>query len=520
MPSAPKQTRRDFLKTTGSLAGLSLAQQAFPSILTWRRRSDKPNLVFIWTDQQRPNTFAAFGNSRIHAPNLNRLAAESTIFERSYVTQPVCTPSRSSVLTGLWPSQNGCIRNNIPLSPDALTHPELLDDTDYRTAYMGKWHLGNEIWAQRGFEEWKAIEELYIRFYGQGRDRNERSDYHHFLVENGFETDLVREEVHKVFSRQFAARLPLQFSKPVFLRNQARDFIRRHRDEPFLLHVNFLEPHDPNFGPFDGYHPDDEVNLPENWKDYPDESEPIRYQYLRKYAEIDRGITEKDVRRETSRYWGLVTMVDMAVGGILRELEKWGLEENTIIVYTSDHGEQMVAHGLYYKSVMYEESARVLTLIKLPKKGFGRRRIEHHVSHIDLTPTMLDLLGVPEKADGLPGRSLRRYLEGSAKPESVFLQWHAVRSGRMHKLADQGLMDRELADSAADVNARTIVTPEGLKLSLRDRDVSQLYDLSKDPHEMENLYSMSRYRKTIAKLTKEMEKWQKSIGDSLEVRGS
>ena len=519
MSKISRPSRREFLKTGASLGALCLAHQAFPAIARGRTRTDKPNVVFLWTDQQRADTMAAYGNSRIHAPNLNRLAAESTVFERNYVTQPICTPSRGSIVTGLWPSQHGCVRNNIPLPADALTHPELLDDDDYRTAFLGKWHLGDEIWPQRGFEEWAGIEDLYIRHYSEGRDRTSKSAYHHFLVENGFEPDIEREG-QRVFSREFSARLPLRFSKPAFLRRRARDFIRRHRDEPFMLHVNFLEPHDPNFGPFDGYHPEDEVPLPGNWQDYPDESEPVRYQYLRKYAAMTRGITEKDIKRETSRYWGLVTMVDMAVGGILGELEKWGLDDNTIVVYTSDHGEQMGSHGLYWKGVIYEESARVPMLLRYPRKGFGKQRIERPVSSIDITSTLMDLLGVPEKAEGLPGRSWSRYLGRDAKPESVFYQWHWKRSGRMHTLADRGLMPREVADSAAHLNSRTIVTREGLKLCLREKEVSQLFDLGKDPHEIHNLYGAKRLSKDVSRLTREVEAWQESIGDDLEVHPS
>lgn len=513
-------TRRNFIQSTGALGALALAQQAFPQIAKRGGRSDKPNIVFLWTDQQRFDTLAAYGNHKIHAPNLNRLAAESAVFERSYVTQPICTPSRSSVMTGLWPTQTGCIDNNIPLSHEHWTQPRLLDDSDYRTGYYGKWHLGDEIFAQHGFEEWKAIEDLYINYYQDGRDRRARSDYHRFLEAKGYKPDLVRSGAG-VFSREFAAQLPLEFSKPAFLRNEARDFIRRHKDEPFMLHVNFLEPHDPNFGPLNGYHPDDEVNLPENWNAYPDGTEPLRYHFLRLYAALDRGITGEDIRRETSRYWGLVTLVDMAVGGILGELERWGLDENTIVVYTSDHGEMMGSHGLYFKSVMYEEAARVPCMIRYPKRGYANRKISNPVSHIDLTPTVLDLAGVPEKAEKLPGKSYSRYLDDDAKQEPVFLQWHAHPSGRYDRLRKEGLITSEEAGLAVNVNTRAVVSPDGYKLCLSDHgEKSQLYDLNKDPFEKENVYSRNNYKTQTLRLTRALEAWQENIEDPVEVKPS
>lgn len=186
------------------------------------RLAGKPNLLFIWTDEQRADTMAVYGNTKIHAPNLNKLASESVVFEKTYVTQPVCTPNRSAVMTGLWPHTSGCIANNIPLPGDIRCMPELVNDPDYRTAYMGKWHLGDEIFAQHGFEEWVAIEDTYTKYYGKERDRSGRSHYHHFLIEHGYKPDSSNK-----FSRNFAARRPIEHCKPKFLELRACDFLRR-----------------------------------------------------------------------------------------------------------------------------------------------------------------------------------------------------------------------------------------------------------------------------------------------------
>jgi arylsulfatase A-like enzyme len=126
-----------------------------------------PNLLFLYTDEQRYDTLAAYGNKTIRMPNLDRLAGQSTVFERAYVTQPVCTPSRATLLTGLYPHTSGLIRNNIPLRADTKCLPEMMPAGLYACAHMGKWHLGDEIYPQHGFPTWLATEDTYHRFYSK-----------------------------------------------------------------------------------------------------------------------------------------------------------------------------------------------------------------------------------------------------------------------------------------------------------------------------------------------------------------
>src|SRR5256885_4297978 len=112
----------------------------------------KPNLILFLPDQQRADTLACYGGVKVHAPNLNKLASESVVFERTYVTHPVCTPSRSSLMTGTWPHINGCTRNSVPLDRRFRVFPELMEDKDYHTAYIGQWHLGKDGPSGRGFQ--------------------------------------------------------------------------------------------------------------------------------------------------------------------------------------------------------------------------------------------------------------------------------------------------------------------------------------------------------------------------------
>ncbi|MGB9605401.1 MAG: sulfatase-like hydrolase/transferase, partial [Bryobacteraceae bacterium] len=369
-------TRRDALKT---LAAGALAPGVIRSS---RKPGDKPNLLVLWTDQQRADTMAAYGNYRYRVPALNRLAEESVVFERCYVTQPVCTPSRSSVMTGTWPHRNGCVRNNIPLRAETRTLPELLADSAYRTAYMGKWHLGDELFAQHGFEQWVSIEDIYNQYFLPGRDRNARSSYHHFLLKLGYKPDGANQ-----FSRRFATKLPVEHSKPSFLAQEAVKFILEHRREPWILYVNTLEPHTPFSSALNDLHTEQEAPLPPNYPGIPDGPEPEWYRRRRQQfaSNSSEGFdlrTPEGWQRMHRNYAGLCSLVDQAFARILWALEVSGQAENTIVVHTSDHGEMMGAHSLMAKSVMYEEAVRVPLLIRAPFRLLRPHRVANPVSHI------------------------------------------------------------------------------------------------------------------------------------------
>ena len=205
----------------------------------------RPNLLFIYTDEQAYDTLSAYGNPQIEMPSLDRLAEQSCVFDRAYVTQPVCTASRSALLTGLYAHTNGCIENNHSLPETVRCLPEMLVE-EYATAHIGKWHLGDELFAQHGFEEWVSIEDGYTPYFTEGRDNSTTSDYHNYLINSG-----LQPAEGDRFGRAEAARFPEEMGKPAFLARESSRFIRQHRDEPFVLYVNFLEPHMPFFGPRD-----------------------------------------------------------------------------------------------------------------------------------------------------------------------------------------------------------------------------------------------------------------------------
>jgi arylsulfatase len=510
--------RRTFITTSGSLA---LGSLVFPNI-SLGERFRPPNLLFIITDQQRADTMAVFGNNKIRVPNLNNLARESVVFRNTYVSQPVCTPSRSTILTGLYPHTNGCTANNVPLSPRIVCLPEMISDGRYKTAYFGKWHLGDEIFPQHGFQEWAAIDDSYIKYYGDSRNKKERSAYHNWLIQKGYEPD----QKNETFSREFVTTLPYEHSKPKFLAAKAIDFLTRNKDNPFILYLGIFEPHSPFNGPFDSMYSHSDIELPLNFGDLLEDNEPLRNRLLRQDF-ITNGTkgyqlqTEIQWREMISNYWGLISQVDRSVGEILTKLESLGLKKDTIVVFTSDHGDMMGSHQLALKSVMYQEAVRVPFIIRYPRLFNSQRIFENPVSHIDLVPTLISLLNV-ESATGnaLQGHSLLPFIENSRiQQDHVFIEWNPNLLRPISKRLPLSIpsVSAEERDRLADQHIRTVVSPDGWKLCLSDRDLNQLYHLKTDPGETTNLYYNQNYMRIINNLKEKIFAWQDRTADNVEL---
>ncbi len=504
--------RRRFFRTIGTAAASSLA---FPAILRAQPGSSRrrPNLLVFLPDQQRADTLVPYGNGRCHAPNLNRLASQSTVFDRCYVTHPVCTPSRSSLLTGTWPHQNGCIHNNIPLASRWKALPEMLGEAanDYRTAYMGKWHLGDEVFPQHGFQEWVSIEDLYQQYFSAGRDRKTLSDYSRFLLSRGFRPD----QEDGSFGRRMASNLPIELSKPRFLENHAIAFMERHRRDPFVLFVSFLEPHSPYNGPLNHEHRDDEIKFNVTSTRTFGPEIPLRYRLKQEYMEDRFGRTIDDYRPTKRNYFGLVTQIDRSIGAILGKLDALGLANDTIVVHTSDHGEMAGDHRLFDKEVMFDPSARVPYLVRLPGQT-RQQRVAQPVSHIDFVPTMIDLLGVPAHPQ-CTGRSRAGLVRGeSMPPETIFLQWSPY-PGRERVKPGTTLATPEAIARGTGESTRTAISADGWKLNLRDTGEHELYRLGDDPLEQHNLFGRFENRTVTQRLRTEIESWQSRTADSLQL---
>ena len=475
------------------------------------KRPEKPNLLFIWTDQQTDNTMAVYGNNRFKVPHMNALADQSIVFRNSYVAQPVSTPSRGTALTGLYPHRHGGTQNNRMMLDQAKCLPELLNDPSYATAYFGKWHLGRENTPQHGFQEFSSTE-TYPVSYPEG-EVVPLSGYQLFLMKHGFPEDQVRR-----MDRRDASNLEYDLTKPKYLELAAIDFLERHKDQPFVLYVNYLEPHTPFNGPFNHLHNIDELELPPAQDCTLTDNDPVRY-HLR-VKDRSREKLESDYRN----YAGLCHSVDLSLGAILKKLDDLGLSENTIVVFTSDHGEMMGAHGLGEKSVMYEPAVRVPLFMRIPWMNNHKQEIiTNRVTNVDLMPTLLELMGKdPKSYTELQGKSLVPLMEGSSIPDDdgyIFLMWNPN--------PDEGIPNpdvsvgnytkEELTSYYKDASFRTVIAPDGWKLSVSNCDRNQLFDLRSDPYECNNLYDKPGHEAKIKHLAGKIKEWQERIGDHVKL---
>ena len=481
--------------------------------------SSKPNILVILTDQQRRDSLAVYGNSWIDAPNLNALGERSFVFENAYVTQPVCTPSRASIMTGLYPQTTGLIGNGIPIGDATRTIAEMVSE-DYLCAYYGKWHLGNDIIPQHGFEEWISIEDWHIGSSVTGRKeyRFKDADYNVWLRSKG--VDPPRGQSYESWAA--TANLPEELTQAAYVGEEGARFIRehldsQHGDRPFLLVTSFFEPHPPYTGPLNGLY--DPASLPVGpaFLRRPETGSLVNRLRADYYlagglnplgvegGDIHDTRTEEGWRRLRAQYYANVTLVDRNVGKIMRALEESGQARNTIIVFTSEHGEMAGDHGMLEKRTMYEEATRVPLFVHVPWLRGEGRTILGSVSLVDLSPTLLDLAGdeIPEHVEG---KSLLPVLVGdqTLADNDVFLQWN-------------GYGDRDLGSPSINrmVTApwRSVVTSDRWKLNLSAADQCELYDLNADPHEMRNLFDEPDHRDRVREMAARVRVWMHEVGD-------
>jgi arylsulfatase A-like enzyme len=383
-----------------------------------------------------------------------------------------------------------------------------MQHSDYDTAYMGKWHLGEDGPAGRGFHEWISTDD--------------HGDYTNFITDAGVKPD----KPDGRFSEFAISSLPIELSRPKFLERHACEFIAKHQRDPFILVVAFVEPHSPYNGPLNDEHPLDEVKLDATATLRESENIPLRYRLMREWQQaealMDRerlpfqlffGITPEEYRSIKQRYLGLVTLVDRSIGAILACLERCDLVDDTIVIHTSDHGDSLGAHRLFGKETMFEEAARVPWLIRLA----GQKRstvVSQPVGHIDFVPTLLDLLGQPKHSQ-CAGKSLLPLVnERAVPPQNVFLEWAPNRT-KIKK--GTRLARRRMIKRAVEESTRTVVARDGWKLCLRDNDSNELYNLNDDPLETRNVYSDRQYVSVISRLSGEIHLWQESTNDTVTI---
>jgi arylsulfatase A-like enzyme len=255
---------------------------------------------------------------------------------------------------------------------------------------------------------------------------------------------------------------------------------------------------------------------------------PLRYRLLSEW-EIDEatrdksgavrqfryGITPDDYRRLKQKYLGLITLVDQSIGAILACLDQNGLADRTIIAHTSDHGDLLGAHGIFGKGVMFEQAVRVPYLIKVP--GQTPHMVTQPVSHIDFLPTLMELLNRPT-ASQLVGKSLVPLMRGErTQPEDVFIEWNPYKKREKRLKKGTSLAPERLINQAISESTRTTISTDGWKLSLRDKDLNELYNLNEDPLETRNVYYSGQHSEVISRCGDKIRRWQESTSDTVKL---
>ena len=460
---------------------------------------NRPNILWICTDQQRYDTIGALGNPYVSTPHLDALANDGVAFERAYCQSPICTPSRASFLTGMYPSSIRVNRNGNPSFPD---FPPLISktlaDAGYDCGLIGKLHLTS---AYQRVEQRAADGYAYWQYSHAPRDDWATGhDYADWLRAKGLNlSELIKD----------AAGLPPEYHQSTWCAEKTIEFIQAERSGPFFASVNIYDPHPP-FNPPQHYR--QQFN-PESVKpplfrasDLEQQSKlaPVDFQSsARRPAELDisspilpqspaasliepRTAGSRDANTLIAAYYAMIKLIDDQIGRILQALENCGLRDDTIVIFTSDHGEALGDHGLIQKGCrFYDGLVRVPLIWSWPNRFARGLRSRALVELTDIVPTLLDLCDLPIPAY-ITGRSLAPILTGQQPP-------------RQHR----DFVRCEYID-ALDLPAGSIASMyfDGFHklVCYHNHNLGELYDMEADPGEFDDLWDKPEHQPLKARL--------------------
>ena len=409
-----------------------------------RQRQGRPNVIIFFTDQQRWDTTGVHGNPLGLTPNFDRMAQEGTHLYNAFSCQPVCAPARSSLQTGLYPTKTGVWRNGLALRHAERTLAHAFGEAGYATGYIGKWHLCE---ASLGKEQ--AVPEA-----GRG-------GYEYWLGANLLE--FSSEPYDTVLFDNDNAPVHLPGYRVDALTDAGIRYIDAHQKEPFFLTISYLEPHHQNRI--------DDFVAPTGYRE----------DYANRWVPPDLAALGGSTQQHLGGYFGIVKRLDEALGRVLDTLKSSGLEENTILLYVSDHGCHFKTRNAEYKRSCHDSSIRIPVALRGPGFAAGGR-IQELVSLVDLPPTLLDAAGLPVP-EAMQGRSVVPLAahRSTEWPGDVFVQISESQVGRC-------IRTRRWKYS--------VVAPElsGWQVPASDSYTEEyLYDLEADPYELHNLIGYDAY---------------------------
>jgi arylsulfatase len=458
-----------------------------------RPAGQQPNILLICTDQQRFDALGAYGNPHIRTPNLDRLAGEGVLFENCYVQNPVCAPSRASLMTGRYVPAHGLHANGVDIDPNAEMFTKLLAEGGYDCGLVGKFHLGacfagrSEPRLDDGFRVFRWAHDPY-----PGSSENA---YHRWL--RAAHPELYAQALAGTGETTWDT-MPTEAHYSRWIGNETIDFLRssRQQDKPFLFVANFFDPHHGFGAPPEYRQRYDAAALPRpvtREGELDDKPAVLTEASKRSYAGHARGFAEysdDELAEVRASYYAMVTLIDDEVGRILDALDAEGLAQDTVVVFTSDHGELLGDHQLLLKGpFLYDCAVRVPLIVRWPGRFAPARRTEL-VQWVDLAPTFLELAG-QEPAPAHQGESLLGLLTG---------QHPAWRDWALCQYRDSGHSDDPPVHVTMLRHDRwKLVVHHGPPASARER-TGELYDLAADPDELTNRWADPAHRDIRADL--------------------
>jgi arylsulfatase len=454
-----------------------------------KKAMQRPNILWICSDQQRFDTLGCYGNSFVHTPHLDGLAETGTLFEYAFSQSPVCTPSRACFLTARYPRTCRTRQNGADIPENEVLLTKLLADGGYECGLSGKLHLSScNPLVCKTME--RRIDDGYSEFHWShdtGAGWGTHNEYYAWLEGHGKQYQTSQHPD----CPYVALGMPAEFHQTTWCIEKACQFIeaRKDRCEPWLFSVNMYDPHHA-FDPPEEYLQRyakclDDIPLP-NYVEGELAHKPLYQQYDHESAYGHQAgmpypdMTPKDHRLVRAAYWAMCDLIDAQMGRLLDTLTKTGQFENTIVIFTSDHGEMLGDHGIYLKGPYFYDCAIRVPLIIVWPGNIKVQRSSALVELIDLPQTLLDAIGLPHHP-GMQGKSLWPMLTGKCEADShrdnIYCEYYNAMPWHQSPTAQT-----------------TMVRTERYKLTVdHTRSTGELYDLHSDPTETHNCWDKSNY---------------------------
>lgn len=463
----------------GFFAVLLIANLADFATTSHAAQPAQPNFLVLVSDDQRPDTIRALGNPIIETPHLDRLVLNGLTFTRANCAHPLCVPSRAEILTGCIGFRNGV---HPPLNkPDLAlpTWPKVMAAAGYHTYHVGKWMIAGRP-STRGYQE-------SLGLFASGK----QSELTHPLDSAGREVTGYRGWMFQTDDRQLEPEQGVGLTPNISAKfaDAAIQFISRQSDQPFLLQVNFTAPHDPLLDPpqWINKYPADQMPLPKNFMEH----HPFDHgNYSGRDEKLNTWPRKKsDIRRDLATYYRVISDMDAQIGRIIEALTKHGKLDNTVIIFTSDHGLAIGSHGLMGKQNMYEHTIGVPLIMSGP--GIPRNERKNAQIYLrDLFPTTCELANIPIPKT-VEGQSFKAVIEG--------------RKRRIYEHTFGYFKDRQ----------RMVRTDRWKLIYYPHLDRYQLFDLENDPDELKDLTDAPAHRELKDQLKTVLRRWQQQTNDPL-----